>query len=116
MSRAAHRMKLLHASRKIAAILGFASVLSLLSGAAASALDAEVVQPLPQLEGSFTLPKPPKPMCATLEKQCLKSCQTASAVRGPIYCDLGCAVARADCESGFTSLGQCNAPKGSGCL
>lgn len=103
-------------ARRVSRAFALGLALSMLPLANALALDYETVQSLQPLDGSFTLPRPPKPLCATLEKQCLSSCQNIPPTRGPTYCGLGCAVARADCESGFTALGQCNAPKGSGCL
>lgn len=101
---------------RIVRVVALGIGLGLLPAASAFALDPTTVQPLEPLGGSISLPKPPRALCPTLEKQCLRKCAPSNPVF-PSYCELGCAIQKADCESGFVGFDyQCNAPKGAGCL
>lgn len=106
----------LNAMARIARVGALGIALGLLPAASALALDSTTTQPLEPLGGSISLPQPPRALCPTLEKQCLRKCPPSNPLF-PSYCELGCAIQKADCESGFIGFDyQCNAPKGAGCL
>lgn len=101
---------------KISRAVSLALALGVLSVGNAIAVDPNLVQPVEPLGGSFVLPKPPTALCPTVEKQCLRKCPPSNP-SFVSYCALGCALERANCDSGFTAFGsECNAPKGSHCL